>query len=135
MSAAAHHGEPIDMVGWSRGCFEASRLAQLLADGIPDHSRQPQRVVRTIQDGHGRSHTVTDIIYPKFFPAIRYMALISPVNQMGISDWLGAWPRSLPGNVEFLYEAGDSNPGHAANAFAPASASRGYWLINDNSAN
>ena len=93
-----NHGVPIDLIGWSRGAFEAAKLANLIASGIPDLSRPV-----TIK---GRQ------TYPyKFSPLIRFVGLISPVRKMGkwIGNW-GEWPTVLPAGIKSVWEAGDNAP-------------------------
>jgi hypothetical protein len=87
----------VDMVGYSRGAFGVAYLAHMLdVNGIPKLGGEVHF------DPGG-----TPIGPPPLHPAIGFVGLISPVNQMGE----GGWYSTLPSSVGFLSEALDNLPG------------------------
>jgi len=85
-----NRGIPLDLIGYSRGSFAAVKLANIIyQNGIQVPSGKPSQT-------------------QKFFPWIRFVGLLSPVNQMG--PLAGSWPTALPPHVGYMYEALDNTP-------------------------
>lgn len=87
-SDPSNEGVPFDTIGWSRGACIAVNLANRVANQAIS--------IRT------------DIQVTKFHPVIRFVGIISDVNQMG--PLCGNWPTSLPGGVEAMFQALDNQP-------------------------
>jgi hypothetical protein len=94
LGAMRRKNVPIDIVGLSRGAFEASALINMLAtSGIPGPGGASFKV------GKDNATAGTDI-------TLRFVGLVSPVIQM-IG---GTWPDTLPDCVQNTVEAFDANP-------------------------
>jgi len=91
-SIPSHEGVPFDTIGWSRGACIAVNLANRVASQAIN-IRTGSQVVN-------------------FHPVIRFVGIISDVNQMG--PLCGNWPTSLPGGVEAMFQALDNTPNDAA---------------------
>jgi hypothetical protein len=105
-----HRQIPVDIVGFSRGAFEATKLANLITQGIPDISKPAVTTWTTTTDQKGHLVRVPHSIRPLIFPWIRFVGIVSPVGQMGLGQGL-FWPTSLPSNVGSFAQALDGTPG------------------------
>jgi hypothetical protein len=100
---------PLDIVGYSRGCYQAAALAAVINDdGIPD---------LTSYD-YGQQHWEK---LPGPAPKVRFLGLDSPVGQFGGDPFITVltlgliamnlgWPSSIPPNVQTAIQLSDNNP-------------------------
>lgn len=94
-----NRGVPLDLIGYSRGAFEAVKLANLLANGVPDPSSKTT-------DKNSKQVTYTRY----WHPPMRYVGLVSPVAQMLPNPNPNDWPSSLPSGWAYMYQALDNKP-------------------------
>jgi len=96
-----HWNIPVDVIGYSRGAFEAVKLANFLADGIPQWSTK-----YTARGAFGLPITK----YKHYIQIhLRFVGLISPVGQMGLGQG-NYWPTGVPDCTDYLAQALDNNP-------------------------
>ena len=89
---------PVDVLGYSRGAFQAVRLTQrLAAHGLPDRA------------GPGAARS-----FESFRPRVRFVGLISPVGQMGVvfTRLDPGWAKCLPAGVGYAFQVLASDPDH-----------------------
>ncbi|MDB5357129.1 MAG: repeat-containing protein, partial [Phycisphaerales bacterium] len=102
-----NRGIPVDIIGYSRGAYEAAWLAhRIQEDGIPDLNTK-KTVLVWVTAEHGQRKQVPKVTYQYVHPQIRWVGLVSPVNQMGP---LTNWPSTLPPGVVNCFEALDNDP-------------------------
>ena len=95
---AGHRDVPVDVIGYSRGSFQAVKFANwLVEDGFKVPDLDPKHQGKTIT----------------FHPRVRYIGVISPVGQMGeLGTKLDfGWEKSLPSGVASAFVAWDNSPG------------------------
>ncbi len=96
-----HWNIPVDIIGYSRGAFEAVKLGNFLNEGIPQWSTK-----YTASGAFGLSITK----YRNYIPIhLRFVGLISPVSQMGPGQ-TSYWPTVVPECTGYLAQALDNNP-------------------------
>jgi hypothetical protein len=111
--------DPLDIIGYSRGCYEGAILAKIISSmGILNtavHYSSP------FQPGR---YSKPAPVYPKSFndkPTVRFLGLVSPVAQAGLDALITALtfgqislrlglPTTVPTNVQNTVQIGDGDP-------------------------
>jgi hypothetical protein len=88
---AQHPGEPLDVIGYSRGAFEAT----LLLKDLSTNSARFKEVVKTMyRNKKGLAFPTT----------ARFVGLVAPVSGALGDTFIEKWPTSVPGGVRGMYE-------------------------------
>jgi VCBS repeat-containing protein len=88
---AQHPGEPLDVIGYSRGAFEAT----LLLKDLSTNSARFKEVVKTMYPNK------KGLAFPT---TARFVGLVAPVSGALGDSFIEKWPTSVPGGVKGMYE-------------------------------